>query len=254
MARNRAKFLAKLVITTFLLSTIIGINSSHAETLTACVNKKSGVMRMLVKGNCKSKSESKVTWNIQGEPGTPGVSGADGLPGASGASTTSLWFSPMDLLASRSGVNSDTSSLTSLGLTTNFLHAETLKLAMGKERVVLKAVPKGWDKATTLTIRVYWVTDVVSTAPVSFEVVVGSRGEGDDLTSIDWGTFAGTTSNATKGAKVMNVETLQWNSRSEVSDGDLLSLSLYRRSAQDLATSFTGEVYILGVSVQANFS
>ena len=245
MARNRAKFLTTVVISSFLLSAMIGISSSHAETLTACVNKKSGVMRMPVKGNCKAKTENKVTWNLQGEPGTPG---------ASGASTTSLWFSPKDLLASRTGVNADTSSLTSLDLTTNFLHAEALKLAMGKERVVLKAVPKGWDKATALTIRVYWVTDVASTAPVSFEVVVGSRGEGDDLTSIDWGTFAGTTSNATKGAKTMNVETLEWTNSGQVKDGDVLTLSLYRQSTQSLATSFTGEVYILGVSVQANFS
>lgn len=254
MARIRATFLARLVITTFFFSTMIGVSSSQAETLTACVNKKSGVMRMLVKGNCKAKTETKVTWNLQGEPGIPGINGADGVPGASGASTTTLWFSPQDLLASRSGVNADTSSLTSLGLTNNFLHAEALKLAMGKERVVFKAVPKGWDQATTLTIRVYWVTEVASTAPVSFEVVVGSRGEGDDLTSIEWGTFAGTTSNATKGAKVMNVETLAWSNRGQVSDGDVLSLSLYRQSAQNLATSFTGDVYILGVSVQANFN
>jgi len=193
MISSRKAHIAKIVFLSLLLSVFSGISATSAQTMKTCVDKKSGVMRLITKGACKS-SEKKVTWSIKGDAGLPGPKGDAGLPGPSGASTSVIWFSPRDLLASRNGVVdgsgiADTSSVSSLTLTNNAFHAEALDLAQEKAKVVFRAVPKGWSKATSLTVRVFWLLTEESTAPVSFEVYLNSRGAGDDFGSTDWGTM-----------------------------------------------------------------
>jgi hypothetical protein len=54
----------------------------------ACFNKKTGNLRVLVKGTKCKKGEKKIAWNqkgVPGVPGTPGTPGQDGAPGQPGS-------------------------------------------------------------------------------------------------------------------------------------------------------------------------
>jgi len=261
MISSRKAHIAKIVFLSLLLSVFSGISATSAQTMKTCVDKKSGVMRLITKGACKS-SEKKVTWSIKGDAGLPGPKGDAGLPGPSGASTSVIWFSPRDLLASRNGVVdgsgiADTSSVSSLTLTNNAFHAEALDLAQEKAKVVFRAVPKGWSKATSLTVRVFWLLTEESTAPVSFEVYLNSRGAGDDFGSTDWGTSASEDQSGalvvSKGQKIMNTHSFTWSNYESISDGELLTLSLYREGNLQKPSVYSGKVYVMGVSIEANF-
>jgi hypothetical protein len=261
MISSRKANIAKIVFLSLLLSVFSGISATSAQTMKTCVDKKSGVMRLITKGACKS-SEKKVTWSIKGDAGLPGPKGDAGLPGPSGASTSVIWFSPRDLLASRNGVVdgsgiADTSSVSSLTLTNNAFHAEALDLAQEKAKVVFRAVPKGWSKATSLTVRVFWLLTEESTAPVSFEVYLNSRGAGDDFGSTDWGTSASEDQSGalvvSKGQKIMNTHSFTWSNYESISDGELLTLSLYREGNLQKPSVYSGKVYVMGVSIEANF-
>ena len=261
MISSRKANIAKIVFLSLLLSVFSGISATSAQTMKTCVDKKSGVMRLITKGACKS-SEKKVTWSIKGDAGLPGPKGDAGVAGPSGASTSVIWFSPRDLLASRNGVVdgsgiADTSSVSSLTLTNNAFHAEALDLAQEKAKVVFRAVPKGWSKATSLTVRVFWLLTEESTAPVSFEVYLNSRGAGDDFGSTDWGTGAREDQSGalvvSKGQKIMNTHSFTWSSSERISDGELLTLSLYREGNLQKPSVYSGKVYVMGVSIEANF-
>ncbi len=261
MISSRKANIAKIVFLSLLLSVFSGISATSAQTMKTCVDKKSGVMRLVTKGACKS-SEKKVTWSIKGDAGLPGPKGDAGVAGPSGASTSVIWFSPRDLLASRNGVVdgsgiADTSSVSSLTLTNNAFHAEALDLAQEKAKVVFRAVPKGWSKATSLTVRVFWLLTEESTAPVSFEVYLNSRGAGDDFGSTDWGTGAREDQSGalvvSKGLKIMNTHSFTWSNSESISDGELLTLSLYREGNLQKPSVYSGKVYVMGVSIEANF-
>ncbi len=261
MISSRKANIAKIVFLSLLLSVFSGISATSAQTMKTCVDKKSGVMRLITKGACKS-SEKKVTWSIKGDAGLPGPKGDAGVAGPSGASTSVIWFSPRDLLASRNGVVdgsgiADTSSVSSLTLTNNAFHAEALDLAQEKAKVVFRAVPKGWSKATSLTVRVFWLLTEESTAPVSFEVYLNSRGAGDDFGSTDWGTGAREDQSGalvvSKGLKIMNTHSFTWSNSESISDGELLTLSLYREGNLQKPSVYSGKVYVMGVSIEANF-
>jgi hypothetical protein len=62
---------------------------SSEGVITACVNKRTGALRV-VRKRCK-KSERKVFWNVGGQAGLPGTAGSQGpagLPGSPGAAGT----------------------------------------------------------------------------------------------------------------------------------------------------------------------
>ena len=62
----------------------IAANPSADGTVTACVNKKTKVIRLAsAKGRCKAR-ERKLSWNQRGVPGAPGQNGAPGQDGADG--------------------------------------------------------------------------------------------------------------------------------------------------------------------------
>ena len=53
--------------------------------ISACYKKKSGALRVLVKGNKCKRGERELAWNQKGPPGLPGSPGAPGQPGSPGA-------------------------------------------------------------------------------------------------------------------------------------------------------------------------
>lgn len=61
----------------------ISASLSASNTINACVNKKSGVIRQLTSGKCTSK-ETPLTWNKTGVQGPRGLQGVRGLQGARG--------------------------------------------------------------------------------------------------------------------------------------------------------------------------
>ena len=142
-------------------------------------------------------------------------------------------------------------------MTDNFYHAEALDLGQEKEKVVFKAVPKGWSKATSLTVRVYWLLTENTTAPVSFEVYLNPRRDGDNFGNLNWGTAASPEqTNAlvvSKGSKVMNTHSFTWRNDGYIKEGELLTLSLYRQGNLLIPSVYSGKVYAIGVSVEANY-
>lgn len=55
--------------------------AAQTATLSACVGKQTGVMRLTDAGTGCRSGESLVTWNVQGPQGTPGTPGAQGPAG-----------------------------------------------------------------------------------------------------------------------------------------------------------------------------
>ena len=89
MTKSRKASVGKIAVASLAISLIAAAGVQAASTVTACVSKSTGIMRMISSGSCK-KSESKVSWSTQGAagpagaPGTPGTPGAPGVPGANG--------------------------------------------------------------------------------------------------------------------------------------------------------------------------
>lgn len=77
------------VITTAVsLGTVSYVSAAGDQTLNACANKKSGVMRYISKGSCK-KTEIKLSWNQMGSQGPVGATGPSGVDGQTGPAGTS---------------------------------------------------------------------------------------------------------------------------------------------------------------------
>jgi hypothetical protein len=62
--------------------------TSGDGTITACVAKKSGAVRVVAAGKKCPKGTRKLTWNQAGKPGPQGQPGAPGEPGAAGSPGT----------------------------------------------------------------------------------------------------------------------------------------------------------------------
>lgn len=75
--------IAAIVVLSLSIGLIAGpaISAGQNSQISACVSKKTGVMRMAQK--C-APSEKKVTWNVQGISGAPGLNGIDGPVGPVG--------------------------------------------------------------------------------------------------------------------------------------------------------------------------
>ena len=76
---------------------LAGDGEGDSEEIVVCVNRYTGALRMLFRGNCVASTESEVRWNVQGPPGEgegavgppgppgpPGQDGAQGPPGPPG--------------------------------------------------------------------------------------------------------------------------------------------------------------------------
>ena len=196
---------------------LIGIPPlSAADKVTnACVNTKSGVIRILLKGTCKAKVEKKISWNItgiqgiqgiqgtqgiqgiqgtqgtQGPAGETGATGATGAAGATGAKgdTGATGATGAAGLAGQSGFSSlwfspqdllsgavgDTSKVTQVLI--GGYTEEVLDIGQRRGKFMWRGVPKGWGSATSTTWKIYWTTDGVG-AKVGFDLLMNSGGEG----------------------------------------------------------------------------
>jgi hypothetical protein len=96
-----------------------------------------------------------------------------------------------------------------------------------------------------------------TTAPVSFEIYLNSRGAGDNFGDENWGTSAaGEQTDAlvvSKGSKIMNTHSFTWGNNGQIADGELLTLSLYREGNLAKPSVYSGKVYVMGVSIEPNF-
>jgi hypothetical protein len=78
--------LSSLLIVAVGVSIVGFVPSEAADTTTsACVNLKTGAIRILLKGSCNSKVEKKISWNSKGIQGIQGIQGLEGAAGAIGA-------------------------------------------------------------------------------------------------------------------------------------------------------------------------
>jgi hypothetical protein len=56
-------------------ATYVQAQQSSSDVIKACVNRNSGLVRIVHSNSCASPSENFVTWNQQGPAGAPGVLG-----------------------------------------------------------------------------------------------------------------------------------------------------------------------------------
>jgi hypothetical protein len=85
MKFNRlSAFLVGVVTTAASVGAVSYVDASGSSTIQACADKRTGVMRLISRGSCK-RTETKVSWNVQGPQGLPGPTGARGETGATGA-------------------------------------------------------------------------------------------------------------------------------------------------------------------------
>lgn len=204
-------------------------------------------MRICLKGTCKTKVEKKIVIFTAAHA-------APTLP--------TMWLLSRDLFASRQGVTissgiAEASSVSSLVLRNNYFHAEALDLSQEKENVVFKAVPKGWSIVTSLIVTVYWLLTENTTAPMSFAVYLNSRGAVDNFGDENWGTStSAVVANplvVSEGSQMMNTHIFTWRNDWQIKGGELLTLSRYRQGNLQIPSVNSDEVYVMGVSVEANY-
>ena len=58
--------------------------SGERQVIKGCVNKRTGVLRLLPEGGRCSKHERPIEWNREGRLGPPGPAGPQGVPGLTG--------------------------------------------------------------------------------------------------------------------------------------------------------------------------
>ena len=80
-------FTLGVVITAASVGAVSFVNAAGNTTLKACANKKTGAMRYIEKGKCKT-TETSLSWNQMGPQGLPGTAGTNGVAGAKGEAGT----------------------------------------------------------------------------------------------------------------------------------------------------------------------
>ena len=362
-----------LVLLVFVSSLAPFYPANAADTLTLCINKKTGSLRQLLKGSCKS-TEVKTVLNKTGISGPAGVTGqtgpagpagpsgvagtngtnglagkngntilsgtvdpiatigsdgdfyintltnklfgpkattwpagislvgpagANGLGGVgpagpqgpSGANSSMIWYSPRDILATPVkpadyASRDDTSTVVNLRFANDIGpldFREVLDLKSRVDRTVTRALPQGWEKATSFSWNVYWVSPNVNAAfsmsmcqQYSYAGLDLTKGNGllPDATRWDcslentqFPNFTGALQ-ANAGAMKLNIFSFTSRGKSDfptMKEGGLFSFSLYREDFQNGATlttenatlfagkDFTAKIYLLGISVIANF-
>jgi hypothetical protein len=65
--------------------------ASKVKTITACSDKKTGLLHLKPHGGKCKRGQTRVTWNQRGPQGLQGVAGAQGPAGAPGAPGVSIW-------------------------------------------------------------------------------------------------------------------------------------------------------------------
>jgi hypothetical protein len=85
---RRAIVLSGALATLMLLIALVGATHANAATIHACLNKKTGAVRIVSsKAKCK-KNEKTLSWNSEGPAGKNGSNGNNGLNGTNGTNGT----------------------------------------------------------------------------------------------------------------------------------------------------------------------
>ncbi len=98
----------------------LGQGSTGERPLRACVDSKTGALRLVAGGRRCGRGERAVRWNIRGKTGPPGAAGAPGDRGASGATGAdgsqgargSFAFDDFDGMSCDAGSGPDTVTVT----------------------------------------------------------------------------------------------------------------------------------------------
>ena len=77
-------FTLGVVITAASVGAVSFVNAAGNTTLKACADKKTGAMRYIGKGKCKT-TETSLSWNQMGPQGLTGTAGTNGTNGTAGA-------------------------------------------------------------------------------------------------------------------------------------------------------------------------
>jgi hypothetical protein len=246
----KSKYRISIFLVMVLAGSLLGLAPSSAanSTITACVNIKTGAMRMLQKGTCKAKVEKKITWQTNISTGAASQSGS-----------SSLWFTPRDLLPAS---GSSTVSSVQIG----DYQEEVLDLSQEAPKFFWRGVPKGWGSAKSSTWKIYWTTDGVG-AKVGFTLFTASGTEGATVSpDLVPGCNDGCSSSTQKdplAAGKMNVTTITLNNTAggtgEIVEGGIFHIGFERSSQLWVAPNYVdkglyqGKVYVFGMSVSANF-
>lgn len=99
------KIMSTGAITTIAAASLIAVpTGAHAATAyKACANKKTGEMRLVLKGKKCKKGEKKLKWNTSGPPGATGPQGQQGPQGAAGVTGPPGAFDAFDQTGKRIG-------------------------------------------------------------------------------------------------------------------------------------------------------
>jgi hypothetical protein len=77
-------FTLGVIVTAVSVSAVSYVNALNDKAITACADRKTGVMRYIDKGRCR-RTEQALTWNQIGPQGLTGATGAQGPQGQTGA-------------------------------------------------------------------------------------------------------------------------------------------------------------------------
>jgi len=87
---RRAIALSGALVTLMLLIVLVAATQANAATISACLNKKTGAVRVVSsKAKCK-KSEKNFSWNSEGPAGKNGLNGSNGANGTNGTNGQDL--------------------------------------------------------------------------------------------------------------------------------------------------------------------
>jgi hypothetical protein len=78
-------FVAGVLFATVVVGTTTWLRADNANVISACANKKTGILRYITKGTCNKRTETAVSWGAVGPTGPQGLKGETGAKGESGA-------------------------------------------------------------------------------------------------------------------------------------------------------------------------
>lgn len=227
-SKKRISILAAMVLGASLLG--LAPSSAADVSIKACVNSKTGAVRILLKGVCNTKTEKKITLS------TASVA-APALP--------SIWLSPTDLKAGYAGA-----SVESVLIGGYF--AEVLKAPEGWGFSTV-ALPKGWGSASSLTYKIHWIVvdDVPAGTTVDNSFVVAGKGwnAGDEITTAGCSSSCKIAANPTgKGKLQVATFTIPNPETFALKENQLLQVWFGR----NYESKMTVPVYVYGVQITAN--
>ncbi len=83
--RSTAIFFSGVVFASGVIGTTTWLQAENTTVISACANKKTGVLRYIAKGQCNKKTETPISWGIAGPTGPQGLKGDAGAAGEKGA-------------------------------------------------------------------------------------------------------------------------------------------------------------------------